>query len=483
MSSGQQESLKKNSFVWRPQPGPQAEAIRATWCDELFFGGARGGGKSDFLLGDFLQDVWRYGAHWQGVLFRRTYPELSEIIGRSQRLYPQTGATWHEADKEWRWPNGAKLRMRYIERYADISRYQGHQYTWMGFDELTNWSDPRLYQELKACLRWAEADVPTKRIRCSGNPGGAGHGWVKAYFIDHAPLGFKPRIDPGSKHKIMFIPSRVQDNQILLRRDPGYIDRLRGVGSEALVRAWLEGDWSAVVGAYFAEFGPQHILQPHPIPQDWLRFRAMDWGSARPFCVLWVAVTNGEYYEGIPDYPRGTLIVYKEWYGAEGPNIGLKLHVPAVAAGIMARSVGEKYAYSVADPACFAEDGGPSIAETFHQHGVFFRPADNKRLAGWQQVRNRLRGRDDFPGLLIFGNSCKDLIRTLPALQHDQDKPEDLDTDAEDHAADTLRYACMSRPYSLPVEKAQPIRGIKEMTMDELWEAHEQQTQSGRARL
>lgn len=473
---------KRRLYAWQPQPGPQADAISATWCEELFFGGARGGGKSDFLLGDFLQDVARYGANWQGILFRRTYPELAEIIGRSQRLFPITGAVWKEADKEWHWPNGAKLRMRYVERYADVSRYQGHQYTWMGFDELTNWSDARIYQELKACLRWADADVPTKRIRCSGNPGGPGHGWVKSYFIDHAPGGYLPRICEQTKHSIMFIPSRVQDNQILLERDPGYVDRLRGVGSEALVRAWLEGDWSAVVGAYFAEFGLQHLIDPFPIPRHWIKFRALDWGSARPFCVLWCAVADGEHVEGVPDLPRDTLVVYREWYGSSAPNVGLKLHVPDVAAGIVARSYGEDYAYSVADPACFQQDGGPSIAETFNRHGVNFRPADNKRLAGWQQVRDRLVGLDGRPLLLLFANCCKDLIRTLPTLQHDSAKPEDLDTEAEDHAADTLRYACMSRPYSAPVKKVPEPKFLPQMTLNDLWKAQADRTQ-GRTRI
>ena len=184
--------VREKRSAWKPQPGPQNEAILATWCDELFFGGARGGGKSDFLLGDFLQDVPKYGRHWQGVMFRRTYPELQNIIQRSHSIYPVTGGKWHEQSREWRWPNGAKLRMRYLERIADASRYQGHSYCWLGFDELPQWAGPESYDMLKACLRWAEADVPTKRIRSSGNPGGPGHSWVKKRFIDDNPRGYEP---------------------------------------------------------------------------------------------------------------------------------------------------------------------------------------------------------------------------------------------------------------------------------------------------
>lgn len=453
--------------VWSPQIGAQAEAISATWCDELFFGGARGGGKSDFLLGDFLQDVGRYGKHWQGVLFRRTYPELQEIIGRSKRLFSLTGATWKEQEKQWEWANGACLRMRYLEREDDASRYQGHQYTWIGWDELTNWATPTAYKMIKACLRWAEFDVKTKRIRSSGNPGGVGHQWVKEYFIDHAPLGFVPILDEETKITRMYIPSRVQDNQELLRTDPNYINRLKGVGSKELVRAWLEGDWNAVTGAYFDSWNSlKHVIEPFEIPKHWTRFRSHDWGSARPFSVGWYAVADGSTV-----HPRGSLIKYREWYGKSGTNVGLKLKVEDVAKGILKRQLpDEEISYSVADPAIFKQDGGVSIAETFKINGVGFRPADNTRLAGWQQIRNRLIGYDDQP-LLYFFSTCYDTIRTLPALQHDDTKPEDVDTEGEDHAADETRYACMSRPIVTDPKVVSPMRGIHEMTLDELWTA------------
>lgn len=455
-------------YPWSPQPGPQTEAIIASWCTELFYGGARGGGKSDFLLGDYLKDVPTYGPHWQGILFRRTYPELQELVGRSKRLFPQTGAIWREADREWLWPNGAKLRMRYIERHDDVSRYQGHQYPWIGFDELTNWSDPSVYHEMKACLRWGETAIPTKRIRASGNPGGAGHGWVQQYFVNHAPLGFVPKLDEETGHKIMFIPARVYDNKILLDNDPGYINRLKGVGSPELVRAWLEGDWNAVVGAYFPEFGTSHLLDRIEIPKHWTRFRAFDWGSARPFCCLWIAVS-----EGGDKYPANSLIVYREWYGASAPNVGLKMHAGEVARGILKRDNNDEFAYSVADPAIFIEDGGPSIAESMNLAGVRFRAADNKRIPGWQQIRNRLIGEGGRPKLYIIAQNCPNLVRTLSTLQHDDAKPEDVDTESEDHAADALRYGCMTRAFSNPIPEAPKMRGINEMTMNELWEWHD----------
>lgn len=434
--------------AWQPQVGPQLDAINAKWCPQLFYGGARGGGKSDFMLGDYLQDVETYGRHWQGIIFRRSYKQLEELIRRSQELYTPTGARWLEGKSRWEWPNGAKFRFRFLDSDNDAQNYQGHQYAWIGWEELGNFPSSEPYKLLLACNRWAEADVPTKRIRASGNPGGPGQGWIKEYFIDHAPLGYLPRYDETTKQEILFIPAKVTDNKILLERDPGYIDRLRGVGSPALVKAWLDGDFSAVVGSYFPEFGEQHIIEPFEIPKHWSRLRAYDHGSARPFSCLWLAVSDGS----IPRYPTGAVIVYREWYGASAPNKGLKMHVAEIADGIRWRDGHEKITYSIADPACFAENGGPSIAEEFSKHGVLFKPGDNKRIPGWTQIRNRLIGQDGKPMVYLFGASCRDLIRTFPVQQHDERHPEDMDTEGEDHSLDALRYGLMTRPYTAPLE-------------------------------
>ena len=206
----------------------------------------------------------------------------------------------------------------------------------------------------------------------------------------------------------------------------------------------------------------------------------MDWGSARPFCVLWVAVSDGE----LPQFPRGALIIYREWYGTTGqPNVGLRMPAEQVGTGIMEWDGDDKIGFSVLDPAAFSSDGGPSIAERIARAGPIFRRADNARvgrlgaMGGWDQLRARLIGVDDRPGLYVFA-TCQHLIRTLPALQHDPDRPEDVDTEAEDHAPDTLRYACLARPYV--VEKPQKPRnpmlrvGVgNEVTMDDLWDANE----------
>lgn len=437
---------------WAPQLGPQLAAIEAQWCDELFFGGARGGGKSDYLLGDYAADVPVYGPEWRGILFRKTYPELEEIVARSKAIFPPTfpGAEWGDTAKTWTFPGGATLRMRYLERDADAARYQGHQYTWIGFDELTNWPDYGAYKALIATLRNGNRPIPFKRIRSSGNPGGPGHQWVKARFVDHAPLGYQPFTDPQTGMVRMFIPSKVGDNRILLANDPGYVNRLKGVGSAELIRAWLDGDWSVITGAFFDCWSNEkHIVRPHELPEHWTRFRSFDWGFARPFSVGWWAVSDGE----LPQYPRGALIRYREWYGSNGePNVGLRLTAEEVAEGIKAKEKGDRIKYGVADPSIFDNNGGPSIAERMLLAGVTFQRGDNKRtqrggaMGGWDQMRARMVGEDGVPMIYTF-STCRDSIRTIPALQHDPDKPEDLDTDGEDHAGDDWRYGCMSRPW------------------------------------
>lgn len=461
---------------WSPQPGPQLDAIRARCVPELLFGGARGGGKSSFLLGDFCEGATQ-GAVWRGIIFRLSYPELEELIHLSNAVIPACypGSIWLQQPKTWKLPTGAELRMRNLENARDASHYQGHSYSWIGFDELGNWADPQAYLMLIATLR-SSAPVEFKRIRASANPGGPGHAWVKRRFIDPAPLGYEPIEDPDTGMVRVFIPSRLEDNVILMRNDPGYIDRLRGVGTPELVRAWLEGDWSVVVGAYFPEFGPVHIRRPIRIPAEWLRFKALDWGSARPACVLWLAVSDGS----VPGYPTGSLVVYRELYLASAPNVGLRLTVEQVADRIKELEVGdEKAAYSVADPAIFSADGGPSIAERFAARRVYFRPADNRRTgrmgaaAGWDLVRQRLVGEDETPMLYVF-STCTNLIRTLPVLQHDSARPEDVDTNSEDHAADTLRYACASRPWV----KATTIRR-DHVTINQLWDLRERERAAG----
>lgn len=432
--------------VWAPQPGPQHAFVNCPAFDVLY-GGARGGGKSDACLGDFALHASTYAADARGLFVRRELPQLEEAIRRSKEIYFPMGAQWGEQAKRWVFPNGATLLFRMVEREDDAEKYQGHSYTRFYAEELTNWASPRGIDRLKATLRSAKG-VPVG-FRASANPGGPGHQWVKARYIDPAPMGYTLLRDEGGLPRV-FIPAKLRDNRILTNADPGYSDRLKASGPEAVVKAWLDGDWTVVEGAFFSEWSmAKHVVRPFALPAHWARFRSIDWGSFRPFSVGWWATASETMQTPDRDViPRGALIRYREWYGAKGPNEGLKMRAQDVAKGIRERTPkDEKIAYTVADPAMWIEDGGPSIAEMFDTEKVFCMKADNKRIPGWVQLRNRLIGEDGKP-MIYFFETCTAAIRTIPALQHDSIKPEDVDTDGEDHAGDDTRYACQSRPYT-----------------------------------
>jgi hypothetical protein len=201
----------------------------------------------------------------------------------------------------------------------------------------------------------------------------------------------------------------------------------------------------------------------------------MDWGSARPFAVIWFAVSDGS----LAEFPRGALIAYREYYGMapNQPNVGLKMTAEEVGLAIKAQEQeGETIGDGVLDPAAFAEDGGPSIAERIYcASGIRFRHADNKRvgangaMGGWDSLRARLKGEDE-RAMLYFFSTCVHSIRTIPLLQHDTGRPEDVDTDGEDHAADAVRYGCMSRPYiARAVAKPREAIFLHEATADDVF--------------
>jgi hypothetical protein len=375
-----------------------------------------------------------------------------------------------KGEKTWLLPTCATLRMRSLEQPEDVAKYLGHAYAWLGWDEAGAFPDDRAYKMMFGCLRSAEP-VDCKRIRATANPGGPGHGWLKRRFIDPAPHGYEIIADAETGMDRIYIPSRVSDNIVLMKRDPRYVERLKGVGSPELVRAWLDGDWNAVVGSYFPEFGAQHIIRPFRIPAEFTRFRSFDWGSARPFACLWFAVVDGT-----TGHPKGALICYRELYGASAPNIGLRLSAEQVADMIRDREISDdRITYSIADPSIFTSDGGPSIAERMAQRAVRFRPADNRRVgklgaaAGWDLVRQHLIGDEGQP-MIYFFDTCKHTIRTIPIQQHDPRRPEDLDTSGDDHCVDAVRYAVASRPWVAAARDPEPV-----VSMNFLWERRERE--------
>lgn len=457
-----------HEIIWQPQPGPQTFLLECP-VFEVFYGGARGGGKTESSIGDWLQHSAQYGEAAIGIFFRRKLVQLAEVIARTKQLFVKLGAKYNEQQKTWTMANGARLKFAYLEKDADAEEYQGHNYTRVYVEEVTNFPSPDPINKLRATLR-SGSGVPCG-MRLTGNPGGAGHNWVKRRYIDPNPRGFQlitesteVEID-GVKMMVkldrVFIPSKISDNMLLMRNDPTYILRLQQSGSAALVKAWLEGNWDIIDGAFFDEWDEgTHVLSAQGftpmLKQDWLRFRAFDWGSYRPFSVGWYALVPQTLIYNDLLFPKGALIKYKEWYGSQGPNKGLKMGADLVAQGIVEREKGERIRYGIADPAIYIRNGGPSIAETMAVHKCSWRPGDNKRKPGAEQLRQRLVGEGGRP-MLYFFDACEDTIRTLPTLQHDDKDPEDIDTEAEDHAYDETRYAVMSRPWIPRVPKPEGL--------------------------
>lgn len=497
---------EQQEIIWDAQP--KQAAFIACPADDVAFGGARGGGKSDGVIGDWASHEDIYHEHAIGLALRRERTQLIELIERAKQILVPIGHKWHEQDKYFRGPNGGRLRFAYLENDSDADAYQGHGYTRIYFEEVGTFPAESPIAKLTATLRSGHG-VPCQ-MKSTCNPGGPGHQWVKArYRLDTHPRGMEifrfEYTNPFTKKKIektrVFIPSKVVDNKYL---GDDYVANLFQVGSENLVKAWLEGDWSVIEGAFFPEWSTdKHVIRPFEIPANWLRFRSADWGSAKPFSVGWWAVVGDDYQlrdsgaggerRALATLPRGAIVRYREWYGASAPNVGLKLTAEAVASGIREREINEPrdldgksaIAYGVLDPAAFAVDGGPSIAERMAMppNRIFFRRADNARvpqrgaMGGWDQLRARLVGDGERP-MIYFFSTCRDSIRTLPALQHDSDKPEDVDTEQEDHAPDEIRYACMSRPYIKDNSKREPGKLLmvgkgNQVSLDDLWDRSE----------
>lgn len=455
---------RKVVIGFKPQPGPQVAFLRAPF-DIVVYGGARGGGKSYASLGEFWLHADRWGLSAKGLMIRKTREDLKDTIEIANAMYGS--AAKYDGQQKWfRFSNGALLHMAYLESDADAQNYQGWSLTRVYVEELTQYAESRPIFKLLATLRSNVKGIKCQ-FRATCNPGGPGHGWVKNWIIDKGPM--TPFHDPDTGLSRVFIPAKLSDNPALLRNDPGYVNRLRASGSPELVRAWLDGDWDVIEGAFFPEYDKaRHVIRPFQIPSGWTRFRSADWGSAKPFSVGWWAVVQDDQPHLGQLLPRNALIRYREYYGAKAPNEGLKLPAEVVAKEIRARERHEDIAYGVMDPAAFAVISGPSIAETMARQRVIFRRADNtrtsipKRMGGWDQMRARLRGNQDGHPMIFFFDNCHAILRTLPMMQHSEVNPEDLDTDGEDHAVDEVRYACMSRPFrqyeNTPENDANPYR-------------------------
>lgn len=448
-----------------PNPGPQTEFLAAAE-KEVLYGGAAGGGKSFALNIDPLRTV-HLPAH-RAITFRKSNDDLRELIGMTKELYPKLipGAKFLEQKSTWTFPSGGTHWFRYLDRDDDVLSMQGQSFTWAGFDEVTQWASPFVYDYIHSRVRTTDPNIrPYLSIRASANPGGPGAWWVKKRFIDPSPPntsfvatnldGNELRYPEGHSkagqplYYRRFIPAKLQDNPYLFT-DGSYEAGLLSL-PEIQRRQLLEGDWDVCEGAAFTEFNRKvHVCAPFDIPSHWVRFRAADWGYIQPGCVLWFACD-----------PNGNLYVYREFYHSKKLT-PKSSQAPDVADKILELESGENIRYGVLDVSTWNQRGsgdtGPSIAETMIKRGCMWRPSDrhkNSRKFGKMEIHRRLQVKmlpDEItgqivhkPGLTIF-NTCINLIRTLPVIPQDKTNPEDVDTDSEDHAYDALRYGCMSRP-------------------------------------
>lgn len=415
----------------------QATFHDATEYDVLY-GGAGGGGKTKALLMDDLRDAMRYPGIRIGA-FRRTYDELAEsllkeleAVGYAQQL----GARWNGTKHDLRFANDSMIRFRYARTVEDATVRQGGEYQKLTVDERTLMA-PGVVDVLAERLRSGRRDLPVIGVRSGSNPGGASHAEVKARFIDGTGRGEQVYVDEFG-FSVRFIPAKVDDNPHV---DPGYLARLNAIPDPARRKAMRDGDWDVFAGQFFSEWRQAlHVVPVFDVPSEWRRICGVDYGYAAPWSALWIAQDRD-----------GRAWVYRELYAAgviEGEQAERIQSAERAAKDPPVRRFG--------DPAMWAKTGSaPSPALAYQAAGVSLSKAVNDRVPGWQRVHSFLSkkaaacpihrelGLEECPLLHVF-DVCSNLIRTLPALPHDPKRVEDVDTTAEDHAPDALRYGLMA---------------------------------------
>ncbi len=415
----------KKRVVW--QVTERQVAFLKSEAAETLFGGAAGGGKSYAQLVDALVFAMRYPGSRQLIL-RRTLRELERsLILVSEQLYPQAVGKFVRSDAVWRLVNGSMIEFGHCQYDSDVTRYQSAEYDVIRFDELTHFS---LYQYTYLLSRVRGANGYPKQVKSTTNPGGIGHDWVKKRFIDAMPPDTLTAFDGGSR---IFLPAKVTDNVFLMQFDPKYRKRLENLPARER-KALLEGDWDLQEGRYFSEFTRDiHVVKAFEIPAHWKRWLTVDYGLDM-FAALWIAQA-----------PDGHSYVYREVYQS-----GLILS--EAAEQIERAERGERVDMRLAPPDLFhrRQETGRSAVEIWQDKGLYFEASGNERVNGWYAVKELWRPVPDGQGgmtarLQIFPQ-CRNLIRTLGALQHDERNPNDVADKPHEltHAPDALRGYAVS---------------------------------------
>lgn len=440
---------------------------------EIFFGGSRGGSKTWSVLFRVRDHVVKYRKNALVLIVRRRSTDMKDLVRESHKFFAPIGGRYNRGTHVWEFPSGqaagATIVLSHIWDVNDVQKYQGWNITLCCFEEITNWPTAEPFLLMYAALR-SGSGVPTTLV-ATGNPGGAGHEWVKSRWIDPDPLGYRPIVENiilESGRRIsserIFIPSRLEDNPALYRGGQSeYEAGLHRLGSDRMVRAWRWGIWDIVSGGFFdAVWYPDaHLIDPFEIPASWSLARSFDWGYSSPASLGIYAVSDGTMVrvgENSRKFPRGSLIrmgtkYYAQRESTTGNWTGLKLSNVELGKRVVADSAAmsrcdPQFLFSVADPSIWAVRGTPSIYEEMISEApsLNFKRAYNARVEGWLRVVDMLEeARKSVPertGLWIFSTDTH-FVRTVPVLQADPKNPDDIVTESEDHVADEVRYMCM----------------------------------------
>jgi len=448
---------------YTPTP-KQAEFHAATEFDVLY-GGAAGGGKTRALLMEAVRACIRYPGI-KVAAFRRSYPELEEslldeLAGCNYAEAVGGGPLRYNASKhDQRFANGSIIRFRYAETVKDATRRQGSEIQLLIVDERTQ-VPAEVTEYLTTRVRSGQGRVPAIGVRSGTNPGGIGHSAAKVRYIEATEHGRHVIADPLRPHRqIRFIPAKVSDNPHL---NVEYEADLFAIANDALRKALKDGDWDTFVGQFFTEWRrDRHVVRPFALPETWFRYAGVDYGYAAPWAVLWAAQD-----------PDGRVWVYREIYetgvgeATQARRI-LAAEGALTEAGQLSRHPHETPRARLADPSMWAKTGDANpIATTYATQGCALVAADNDRIGGWQRVHSYLAEGpacalhralrwETCPLLHVF-DTCPNLIRTLPALPHDTVRVEDVDTDAEDHISDGLRYLLKFLPLPMVGRERRPV--------------------------